>query len=90
MNKLNTVFPELPLHISPIDETVVIDSSGFHAGTFDTREEADVFVKLINTHEALVELLDLARDAIADNPNIGPCGLGLVVQIDELLERVKA
>lgn len=44
---------------------------------------------LIAAAPEMYELLNEARDFIASNPTIGPCGLGLVCVIDDLLAKAR-
>lgn len=44
---------------------------------------------LIAAAPEMYELLNEARDFIASDPTIGPCGLGLVCVIDDLLAKAR-
>lgn len=45
--------------------------------------------ELICHQKEMADLLDECRDFISKDPNCGPCGLGLICMIDELIGEKK-
>lgn len=52
-------------------------------------EQAGANAHLIAAAPEMYELLNEAREFIASDPNCGPCGLGLICMIDDLLAKAR-